>query len=61
MSKIHNATVKILKDGRVTIPSNIREVEGIEKGDYVKITIEKIKSNKNKKRTTNSNIKTLIK
>lgn len=39
---IHNATVKVIKDGRVTIPSDIRDLEDIKEGDYVKITIEKI-------------------
>lgn len=39
---IHNATVKVIKDGRITIPSDIRDLEEIKEGDYVKITIEKI-------------------
>ena len=42
MKKIHSATVKVIKDGRVTIPQEIREVEGINEGDFIKITIEKI-------------------
>jgi len=42
MGQIHTATVKVIKDGRVTIPLGIREVEGIKIGDYLKITIEKI-------------------
>jgi AbrB family looped-hinge helix DNA binding protein len=33
---------KVIKDYRLTIPKEIREVAGIEIGDYVKITIEKI-------------------
>ncbi len=39
---IHKATVKVIKDGRITIPSDIRDLEDIKEGDYVKITIEKI-------------------
>lgn len=42
MVMIHSATVKVIKDGRITIPSDIRELEGIREGDYLKITIEKI-------------------
>ena len=33
---------KVIKDYMLTIPKEIREVAGIEIGDYVKITIEKI-------------------
>jgi AbrB family looped-hinge helix DNA binding protein len=39
---IHNATVKVIKDGRITIPQEIREIEDIKEGDYLKVTIEKI-------------------
>jgi bifunctional DNA-binding transcriptional regulator/antitoxin component of YhaV-PrlF toxin-antitoxin module len=42
MAKTYSATVKVIKDGRVTIPGQIREVEGIVEGDFIKITIEKI-------------------
>lgn len=42
MVMIHSATVKVIKDGRITIPSDIRELEGIKEGDFLKITIEKI-------------------
>jgi AbrB family looped-hinge helix DNA binding protein len=35
-------TIKVIKDGRITIPSDIRDLEDIKEGDYVKITIEKI-------------------
>lgn len=42
MGMIHSATVKVIKDGRITIPSDIRELEGLKEGDYLKITIEKI-------------------
>lgn len=46
MGMIHSATVKVIKDGRITIPSDIREIEGIGEGDYLKITIEKIEKHK---------------
>ena len=42
MAQIHSATVRVIKGGRVTIPQEIREVEDIEEGDYIKITIEKV-------------------
>ena len=42
MANTHSATVKVIKDGRVTIPQEIREVEDIKEGDFVKITIERI-------------------
>lgn len=42
MAMLHSATVRVIKDGRITIPLDIRNVEGIEEGDYLKITIEKI-------------------
>lgn len=42
MARIHAATVKVIKDGRITIPLEVREIEGIKEGDYLKITIEKI-------------------
>lgn len=47
MGMIHSATVKVIKDGRITIPSDIRELEGIKEGDYLKITIERIEKKKN--------------
>ena len=40
---IHGATVRMIADGRVTIPNEIREIEGIKEGDYVKITVEKVR------------------
>ena len=46
MTKIHEATVKVIKDGRITIPSDIRDYEGIKEGDYLKITIEKLEKPK---------------
>lgn len=42
MSQVHAATVKVIKNGRITIPQEIRELEEIGEGDYLKITIEKI-------------------
>ncbi len=42
MEHIHTATVKVIKDGRVTIPLGIRELEDIHEGDYLRITIEKM-------------------
>jgi AbrB family looped-hinge helix DNA binding protein len=42
MTMIHFATVKVIKDGRITIPSEIRELEDIKENDYIKITIEKL-------------------
>ncbi|MGA2162791.1 MAG: hypothetical protein ABSG28_11460 [Methanoregula sp.] len=46
MSELHTATVKVIKDGRITIPTEIRELEGIEEGDFVRITIVKIEKKK---------------
>jgi AbrB family looped-hinge helix DNA binding protein len=43
MPQVHAATVKVIKNGRITIPQEIREIEDINEGDYLKITIEKIK------------------
>ncbi len=42
MVMIHSATVKVIKDGRITIPSDIRELEDIKEGDFIRITIEKL-------------------
>jgi AbrB family looped-hinge helix DNA binding protein len=42
MSQIHSATLKVIQGGRITIPLEVRELENIKEGDYVKITIEKI-------------------
>ena len=39
-----SATVRMICDGRVTIPLEIREVEGIKEGDYIKITVEKVQN-----------------
>lgn len=46
MVDIHSATVKVIKDGRITIPQGIRECEDIREGDYLKITIMKIEKTK---------------
>jgi len=46
MTTVHSATVKVIKDGRITIPSDIRELEDIKEGDFVKVTIEKIDRSK---------------
>lgn len=49
MGHIHAATVKVIKDGRITIPFEIRELEEIKIGDYLKITIEKIEKHSHEK------------
>ena len=42
MTQIHSATLKVIQGGRITIPTEVRELEHIQEGDYVKVTIEKI-------------------
>ena len=42
MTQIHAATLKVIQGGRITIPTEVRELEHIQEGDYVKVTIEKI-------------------
>ncbi|WP_428373072.1 AbrB/MazE/SpoVT family DNA-binding domain-containing protein [Methanoregula sp.] len=42
MTGIHSATLKVIQGGRITIPTEVRELENIQEGDYVKITIEKV-------------------
>ncbi len=42
MTRKHFATVKVMKSGRITIPSDIRELEDINEGSYLRISIEKI-------------------
>jgi AbrB family looped-hinge helix DNA binding protein len=42
MDRVHHATVKVIQNGRVTIPLEIRELEDIKEGDYVEITIKKL-------------------
>jgi AbrB family looped-hinge helix DNA binding protein len=46
MSEIHSATVKVIQGGRITIPTEVRELEHIQEGDYVKVTIEKVERQK---------------
>jgi AbrB family looped-hinge helix DNA binding protein len=48
MSKIHSATLRVIKGGRVTIPQEVREVEDIHEGDFVEVTIEKIEKHSQK-------------
>jgi AbrB family looped-hinge helix DNA binding protein len=47
MTQIHSATLKVIQGGRITIPTEVRELENIQEGDYVKITIEKIERRDN--------------
>jgi len=42
MIEPHSAIVKVIKDGRITIPQEIRELQNIHEGDYLKVTILKI-------------------
>jgi bifunctional DNA-binding transcriptional regulator/antitoxin component of YhaV-PrlF toxin-antitoxin module len=44
MARKHNATLKVMEGGRITIPSQIRELENIRVGSFVKVTIEKIET-----------------
>ena len=37
---------KVLENGRITIPNVERELNDIQKGDYVSVTVEKIQRNK---------------
>ena len=46
MSKIHTATLKVIQGGRITIPTEVRELENIQEGDYVEVTITKIDQSK---------------
>lgn len=46
MVRVHSATLKVIQGGRITIPQEVRELENIKEGDYVKITIEKIEKTK---------------
>ena len=50
MTQIHSATLKVIQGGRITIPTEVCELEHIQEGDYVKVTIEKIEREKEKKR-----------
>jgi AbrB family looped-hinge helix DNA binding protein len=42
MGQTHAATLKVIQGGRITIPTEVRELENIQEGDYVRVTIEKI-------------------
>ena len=46
MSEIHSDTLKVIQGGRITIPTEVRELEHIREGDYVKVTIEKVERQK---------------
>lgn len=46
MARKHFATIRVMKHGRLTIPSDIRDLEGIGQGSYVQISIEKIEQSK---------------
>lgn len=48
MARKHFATIKVMKHGRITIPSDIRELEGIGEGNYVQISIEKVEQSKDR-------------
>ena len=49
MVKKRSAIVKVMDGGRVTIPSEIRDIENIEEGDYLEISITKIEQSENGK------------
>jgi len=42
MAQIHSATLKVIQGGRITIPTEVRELENIQEGDFVRVTIEKV-------------------
>ncbi len=44
MSKVRSFTVYVRKEGRITIPKEIRDAEKIEEGDLVECTIKPIKT-----------------
>ena len=44
MGRKHTATLKVMEGGRITIPSEIRELENIKAGSFVMVTIEKIET-----------------
>jgi AbrB family looped-hinge helix DNA binding protein len=50
MARKHFATVKVMKHGRITIPSDIRELEGIGEGNYVQVSIEKLEQSEDDNR-----------
>ena len=57
MSRKHFATVKVIKNGRITIPSDIRELEDIEEGSFVRISVEKIQAAGEGKNQSNISVK----
>ena len=42
MTQIHSATLKVIQGGRITIPTEVRKLENIQEGDFVRVTIEKV-------------------
>jgi len=42
MASKRSAIVQVMNGGRVTIPSEIRDIESIKLGDYLEISIKKI-------------------
>jgi len=44
----YNAILKIISDGRITIPQTIRETMGLKHGDVVAVTIQKLGDNEEK-------------
>ncbi|HUU87166.1 MAG TPA: hypothetical protein VMX17_05360 [Candidatus Glassbacteria bacterium] len=50
MGKVRSAVVKVMKGGRITIPQEIRDLEGIEEDDYLTITIEKEENTRQRKK-----------
>ena len=47
MVRKRSAIVKVMNGGRVTIPSEIRDIESIKEGDYLEISITKIEQSEN--------------
>ena len=50
MARKHNTTAKVMGGGRITIPSEIRELENIKDCSFVRISIEKIEESTDGKR-----------
>ena len=44
----HKATLKVILGSRITIPKSIRDLQGIQVGDYVEITIKKVTATEEK-------------
>lgn len=47
MANKRSAIVKVMDGGRVTIPSEIRDIDSIKEGDYLEISIKKIEQSEN--------------